>query len=286
LGGVGPKIPDPWLLKLPKTLPELMKIPFVAANCVLPEVRTRPPPDPDPPPPAAPKTFSAIAPPSPKFVAEPVLDPTPTCVAFSPIRVPVVVLAILRAPLPPPKPPVGPVETGTIVMLKVEGVIPPPVLFDFLDFLELPDVGGMGVPGVSMITVSNSTGLKPAPKLPAPEEVVVPSKVRTPSPPPVMPTLPSCEPVAPPAELPSAVPKGVRMKPLLKLVLVKSPPPVTLAAPRIPVALEVWTDPLPVALPLASEAPEINPPAKSKFCNFLDPLRLLVRVILLLLEGA
>ena len=164
-----------------------VKIPFVTSNFVLPAELAAPVPAPDPSPPAVPKKLVALPPPPPKLVAVPPLDPVPI-VAF-PINVPVVVLAMFRAPMPLPKPPVGPVETGTTDVMKVGGVTPPPEVLP--PFLEPPNVTGMAVPGTSVTTVLNCTGLMPAPKPPAPEEVVVPSKVRIPMPPNVMPTLPA-----------------------------------------------------------------------------------------------
>jgi hypothetical protein len=238
-----PKIPDPELPKLPTAPPVPVKIPFVKSFDVVPEAASAPVPVPDAAPPAEPKKLVALAEPLPAFVALPVLDPIPTLMTGVFIRVPVVVLAMLRSPLLLPKPPVGPVETGVTV--------------------EAP-------PGV--VTVLNLTGLRPAPKPPVPEEVVVPPKVRVPSPPSVMPTFPPCEPVLSPVAFPSAVPNVVSMKPDPPLVVVNSPLPVPSATPTIPVAIEVWADPLPLASPLLVADPEMIPPLN---CNFLDPLRLL-----------
>jgi hypothetical protein len=100
---------------------------------VVPAALSAPLPVPDPSPPAEPKKLDALPLPPPKFVAVPPLDPAPTAVA--PASVPDVVLAMLKAPLPAPKPPVGPVETGVTVVTKVGGVKPLA-----LPFLGLPDV--------------------------------------------------------------------------------------------------------------------------------------------------
>ncbi len=131
----------------------------------------------------------------------------------------------------------------------------------------------MAVPGTSVTTVLNCTGLMPPPNPPAPDDSVVPSKVRVPSPPSVMPTFPACEPVAPPAEVPVADPSAVSMKPELPLVVVNSPLPVASATPTTSSAVEVSADPVPVPLPPPPEVPEMIPPENPKFCNILDPLR-------------
>ena len=116
-----PKIPDPWLPKLPTAEPVPVKIPFVTSNLVAPEAASAPLPVPDALPPAEPKKLADMAEPLPVFVALPPLDPTPEpVVAVLPFRVPVVVLPMLRAPLLVPKPPVGPVETGVTAVVKVE----------------------------------------------------------------------------------------------------------------------------------------------------------------------
>jgi hypothetical protein len=266
-----PKIPDPWLPKLPTALPVPVKIPFVTSNFVAPAAASAPLPVPDAAPPAEPNKLVDIAEPLPEFVALPPLVPTPEpIVADIPFRVPVVVLPMLRAPLLLPKPPVGPVETGVTVVVKVEGakaVLVPPLFLPLFLFVVV-----MAAPGTSVVTVLKFTGLRPAPKPPVPEEVVVPPKVRVPSPPSVMPTFPACEPVVPPAAFPVAVPNVVSMKPDPPLVVVNSPLPVPSATPTIPVTVEVCADPLPLASPSLVADPEMIPPVN---CNFLDPLRLL-----------
>jgi hypothetical protein len=277
-----PKIPDPWLLKLLVVLPAPVKIPFTVSNFVVPVAEAALVPAPEPSPPAEPNKLIAIPVPPPKFVASPPLDPVPIVVS-SPNSVPVVPLSMSRAPLPVPKPPVGPVENGVTMVVKVEGAKPvelPPFLLLFLM--------AKAAPGTSVITELNPTGLKPAPKPPVPEEVVVPPKLRIPVPPNMMPTVPACEPVPPPAELPVAAPDGVLMKPELPLVLVKFPAPVESASAAKP-ASSVSMDPVPVALPPPVDVPEMIPPVKGGLltgnnpnCNFLDPLRLLLVVVLLL----
>jgi hypothetical protein len=265
-----PKIPDPWLPKLPTALPVPVKIPFVASNFVVPAAASAPLPVPDAVPPAEPKKLVDIAEPLPEFVALPPLVPTPICVGVVAISVPVVVLPMLRDPLLLPKPPVGPVETGVTVVVKVEGakaVLVPPLFLPLFLFVVV-----MAAPGTSVVTVLKFTGLRPAPKPPVPEEVVVPPKVRVPSPPSVMPTFPPCEPVVPPAAFPVAVPNVVSMKPDPPLVVVNSPLPVPSATPTFMPTVEVWADPLPLASPSLVADPEMIPPVN---CNFLDPLRLL-----------
>jgi hypothetical protein len=127
-----PKIPSPWLLKKPLAPPVPVNEPAVAVFNVVPAPISAPLPVPDPSPPAEPKKLDAIPLPPPKFVAVPPLDPVPT--ADPPVSDPDVVLAMLNAPLPLPKPPVGPVKTGVIVVTKV-GLVKPLALP-----LGLPDV--------------------------------------------------------------------------------------------------------------------------------------------------
>jgi hypothetical protein len=283
-----PNVADPELSKLPVAPPVPVKEPIsvigVSARLVSPEPEAAPVPAPDPSPPAVPKKLVALAMPPPKFVALPLMDPTalPTgTVAEIDASVPSVVPAMLRFPLPLPKPPVGPVETGVTVVMKVGGPTPPPEL---PPFLELLNVAGMGEPGTSVTTVLNATGLKPAPKPPAPEEVVSPPKLASETPPSVMPTDPICSPVAPPAELPVAEPNTVLIKPELPLVLVKSAFPLAPASATLSVttvsSVIVSPDPVTLALPPPLDVPEMIPPVKGGVligntnCNFLDPLRL------------
>jgi hypothetical protein len=186
---------------------------------------------------------------------------------------------MLSVPLPKPKPPVGPVETGTMVVMKVGGLTPPAA---FPPPLELPPVAAMAEPGIYVVTLLNATGLKPAPKPPVPEEVVMPPKLRVPTPS-MFETVPSCEPVPLPAAFPPTRPKALSTKPDAPLVVVKFPVPV---AVEIPVLFKFWADPVPVAIPPLVAIPlAIPPPGNAKFCNLLDPLRLW-RVIVLLLEDA
>jgi len=273
-----PKIPDPMLPKLPTAAPVPVKIPFVTSFDVVPAAASAPEPVPDAAPPALPKRLVDEAEPLPEFVALPPLLPTPTCV-MAPvfISVPVVVLPMSRDPLLVPKPPVAPVETGVVVVVKVEGakavavvVVLPPLFLPL--FLLLFVVVVMAAPGTSVVTVLKPTGLRPAPKPPVPEDTVFPVKLRVPSPPLVMPTFPFCEPVEPPAAFPVAVPNEVSMKPDPSLVVVNSPLPVPSATPTFMFAVEVWADPAPEASPPLVADPEMIPPVN---CNFLDPLRLL-----------
>lgn len=110
----------------------------------------------------------------------------------------------------------------------------------------------MEEPGTCVVTEFKYTGLKPAPKPPLPEEVVVPPKVRVPTPV-VVETVPSCVPPAPEAALPEAPPEGVLTKAELPLVLVNSPEPDEVEDPASSVVVEV---PLPLELPLLSAVPD------------------------------
>jgi hypothetical protein len=85
-------------------------------------------------------------------------------------------------------------------------------------------------PGTCVVTELKFTGLKPAPKPPVPEEVVVPLNVAVPTPS-IAEAVPPCEPVAPPAALPAAVPPVLLTKPDPPLVLVNSPDPDASATP-------------------------------------------------------
>jgi hypothetical protein len=280
-----PKILDAWLLKLLVAPPVPVKIPFTVSSFVLPTAVAPPVPAPDPTALAVPNRLVALAIPPPMFDAVPPLFPVPTAVV--PFSVPVVVLAILRAPLLAAKAPVGPVENGANVVTKVEGLKPPPVV---PPLLGLPEEGaGMAEPGTSVTTALNCTGLKPAPKPPVPEEAVVPSNERVPIPPAVTATVPACEPVPPPAALPSAEPNTVSTKPDEPLVMANSPDP-------DPIPTQLATDPAPMAVPPPVAAPDAVPPLNCKYLartgvpghrpvNFLDPLRL-GRGIVLLSENA
>jgi hypothetical protein len=281
-----PNIPDPTLLKLPVAPPVPVKIPFIASFNVVPEPAAAIVPFPDPTPPAIPKRLAPFDVPPPKLVPEPPLDPVPTVATIpSPISVPVVVLPMLRVPVPVPKPPVGPVAKGVTVVVKVEGpkaVEVPPFLLLFLIV--------KAEPGTSVVTVLNPTGLTPAPKPPVPEVVVVPLKVRVPTPS-MASTAPAFEPVPPAAEFPLAAMNGVSMKDDPLLELVKFPPPAELASPAL-AGSTVMAEPVPLAAPPPVEVPEMIPPVKGDLlpsdgnpCNFLDPLRLR-EVIVLLLEDA
>jgi hypothetical protein len=103
----------------------------------------------------------------------------------------------------------------------------------------------MEEPGTCVVTEFKYTGLKPAPKPPLAEEVVVPPKVRVPTPS-VAETVPPCVPPAPVAALPEAAPEGVLTEPELPLVLVNSPEPDEVEDPASSVVVE---DPLPLELP-------------------------------------
>jgi hypothetical protein len=212
--------------------------------------------------------------PLPKVVALPPLDPVPMAVAavVPSISFPVVSLSMPRDPLPAPKPPVAPVETGVTVVTKVEGAKP----VELPPFLPLV-LTVKAAPGTSVTTALNCTGLRPAPKVPVPEVVEVPPKLRAPTPPFVMSTFPDCEPVPPAAALPSAVPNEVLMKPDPPLLTSNSPLPVPSEAATESLASSlVSADPLPVAVPPPLADPLASPPEKPKFSSFLDPLRLVL----------
>jgi hypothetical protein len=122
-------------------------------------------------------------------------------------------------------------------------------------------------PGTCVVTELKFTGLKPAPKPPVPEEVVVPPNVTVPTPS-MAEAVPPCVPVAPPAALPPAVPPVPLTKPDPPLVLVNSPDPDAL---ETPLSSPLVADPLPPALPPPVAVPVAWPPEKLN--SFLDPLR-------------
>jgi hypothetical protein len=166
-----------------------MNVPPTTSNVVVPPPVAPPVVDPNPLPPAEPNKLLADAEPPPKLVAPPVLDPVPTPGA----NVPVDPLLMETPPVPAPKPPVRPVEKGT----KLVTVVGRDKL---VLFFLLPPLA-VGVPGIVVVTALNPTGLKPAPKLPAPFAFVVPPNERDPIPVAAL-TDPVCEPVAPAAALP------------------------------------------------------------------------------------
>jgi fused signal recognition particle receptor len=267
-----PKIPDPTLLKLLPEVPKPLNAPLTTSSVVEPAPVDVPVPAPDPSPPAVPKKLVAVPAPPPKFVASPVLDPVPT--DAPPINIPKELLVRSEVPAPLPNPPVAPVETGTTTVTNVGSVKPleepePPFL--------LPPLLSIAVPGIVVVTVLNATGLTPAPNCPIPFDVVVPSKLRVPTPITDL-SSPACEPVPPAAALPIAVPKEVSRNPELPEVVLKAPDPVAVSVPRTSPPV---VSPTPVAVPPPVAIPEVTPPLK--LCNFLDPLRLR-RVILLILE--
>jgi hypothetical protein len=276
--GAMPKIPDPELPKLPPEVPVPVNIPFVVSNLVVPAPPDAANPVPDPTPPAEPRKFSATAWPPPKLVAVPAIVPVPS--AAAPMSVPVVVPVMAIVPEPIPKPPVGPLDVGTMEVRIVSGVpavpLEPP-------FLLPPEVLVPGMPGMTVMTVLKRTGLTPAPKPPLPFEAVVPLKLSVPIPV-VAKMSPACVPAPPAAALPAAVPKTVLIKPELPAVVVKSPDPLE---PEIPAASALVAVPSVVTVPPPVEIPEITPPvnlvARGLNCAFLEPLR--PRPLLLLLEA-
>jgi hypothetical protein len=286
------------LAKLPPTPATLVNVPVELSNLVVPPLAPERTPVPVPIPPAVPNKFPPKLEPPPELVPVPELEPIP--VELGPWRVPVVVLEMLSNPEPDPKPPVGPVEKGVVVVVKVGGLKPPPLV----PFLFLPPELGMAVPGTSVITVLKPTGLKPAPKPPAPEAVVVPSNLTVPCPPVVMPADPTCVPPAPALDIPpAALIEGLGAVTKLALTRLTLWIPGLLAGltkpelPEVEVNLEfalastaapklislVVTLPVVVPVPPADEVPSVNPPTKLTVCIFLLPLRLR-RVFALFLE--
>jgi len=251
-----PKIPEPTLLKLPLEVPTPANIPFVVSAMVEPPAIVLPVLNPEPKPPAEPKELIPVPVPPPKVAALPVIAPIPS--AILPVKVPVVVVTTLRSPNPPPNPPVGPVEKGVTVVIVVGGVkLPPP-------FLLVP---GVEKPGITVVKVSNPTGLTPAPKPALPLAVLFPPNPVAPIPMAAV-VEPVMFPLAPPVELPVADPKaGVSMKPELPPTVLKLPPPLE---PDVPVTALFSAVPDPLAVPPPKSAPETK---KEPNCKLLAPLR-------------
>jgi hypothetical protein len=107
----------------------------------------------------------------------------------------------------------------------------------------------MARPGIVVVTLLKPTGLKPPPKPPEPSAMVEPANLVVPRPatvPAAFAVVPTLSPEAPPAELPTAVPRELLIKPELPPLLSKIPEPL---APATPFIFMIVARPVPPAVP-------------------------------------